>query len=150
MAVPSKVVLVNMNISFIWKIPSSKQKREKKRKIRRLRNRIILFERKWHLTRNLATMSPLTLFRMSFFGAAHGWGAGKKVPPPLHLPHTSYNDETWHSYILPKEDPKNIWITWHTPWVLLTSAFFHRKSANFAISRNTDIDCILIQDFYLF
>ena len=150
MAVPSKVVLVHMNISFIWKIPSSKQKREKKRKIRRLRNRIILSERKWHLTRNLATMSPLTLFRMSFFGAAHGWGAGKKVPPPLHLPHTSYNDETWHSYILPKEDPKNIWITWHTPWVLLTSAFFHRKSANFAISRNTDIDCILIQDFYLF
>ena len=23
-----------------------------------------------------------------------------------------------------KKDPKSIWITWHTPWVLLTSAFF--------------------------
>ena len=26
----------------------------------------------------------------------------------------------------------------------LASAYFHRKLANFAISRNTDIDCILI------
>ena len=61
MIVPSKVVLVHMNISFISKMPSSKQKREKKQtKVRRLkRNRNILFERKWHLTRNLATMLPL-------------------------------------------------------------------------------------------
>ena len=29
-------------------------------------------------------------------------------------------------------------------------SIFHRKSANFAISRNTDIDCILIYNFYLF
>ena len=29
-------------------------------------------------------------------------------------------------------------------------SFFHRKSANFAISRNTDIDCISIHNFYLF
>ena len=28
---------------------------------------------------------------------------------PLHkLSHICYNDETWHSYTLPKEDPKNI------------------------------------------
>ena len=32
---------------------------------------------------------------------------------------------------------------WYTPWVLLTSTFFHKKSTIFAISRNTDIDCIL-------
>ena len=36
---------------------------------------------------------------MGFFGAAHGWGG---------LFGISYNDETWHSYTLPKEDPKNI------------------------------------------
>ena len=24
----------------------------------------------------------LTLFRMGFFGAAHGWGGGKKIPLP--------------------------------------------------------------------
>ena len=40
---------------------------------------------------------------MGLFGAAHRWGVGgeergQKGP--------CYNDETWHSYILPKEDPK--------------------------------------------
>ena len=42
----------------------------------------------------------LTLFRMGIFGAAH-----------RNLSHISYNDETWHGYTLPKEDPKNIGIT---------------------------------------
>ena len=31
--------------------------------------------------------------------------------------------------------------------VLLTSAFIHGKSANFVISKNTNIDCILMHDF---
>ena len=66
----------------------------------------------------------------------------------ITMSHISYNDETLHSYILPKEDPKNVWITWRTPWVLLTSVFFQLKSANFAISRNTDIDCILIHNYF--
>ena len=44
---------------------------------------------------------------MGFFGAAHGWGGGQKAPPPpKKLSHIHYNDETWHSYNLPKEDPK--------------------------------------------
>ena len=86
----------------------------------------------------------LTLFRMGIFGAAHRWegGGGKKGPPPP--------PKTLHSYTLPKEDPKNIRITWYIPWVLLTSAFFLRKSENFFISRNTDINCILIRNFYFF
>ena len=46
-----------------------------------------------------------------------------------------------------KKIQKYIWIPWHTHWVLLTSAFFHRKSANFATSRNTHIDWILIHNF---
>ena len=97
---------------------------------------------------------PLTLFRMGFFGAAHGCGGGgegAKIQPPLpKICQTYPTMMKLGSYTLPKEDPKNIWITWHTPWVLLTSAFFHWKSANFAISRDTDIDCILIHNFYLF
>ena len=40
---------------------------------------------------------------MGNFGAAHELGGG----PPEDLSHISYNDETWHSYTLPK-DPKNI------------------------------------------
>ena len=44
---------------------------------------------------------------MGLFGAAHGWmegwGGAKRA---CHSYPT--NDETWHSYTLPKEDPKNI------------------------------------------
>ena len=72
---------------------------------------------------------------MGLFGAAHGWGAPKSVTHintnmshHTVISHNSVthinNDETWHTYTLPKEDTKNIWITWHTPWVLLISAFF--------------------------
>ena len=44
---------------------------------------------------------------MGIFGAAHELGGlAKKVTQDLS--HISYNDETWHSYTLAKEDPKNI------------------------------------------
>ena len=64
-----------------------------------------------------------------------------------NLSHIPYNHETWHIYTLPKEDPRNIWIIWHISWVLLTSAIFNWKSANFGTSENTDIDCILVHNF---
>ena len=50
---------------------------------------------------------------MGFLGAAYGWGGGgsKMAPLPKNLSHISYNNVTWHSYTLPKEDPKNIRIT---------------------------------------
>ena len=50
------------------------------------------------LSYKLKEVEVLTLFRMGFFGAAHGWGRGGGF----------YNDETWHSYTLPNEDPKNV------------------------------------------
>ena len=54
-------------------------------------------------------VKKLTIFRMGFFGAAHGWVEGaKKAPTAKNLSHISYNDETWHSYILPPKNPKNI------------------------------------------
>ena len=88
---------------------------------------------------------------VDIFGAAQGllggWGGEQKGPPPWNLWHISYSDETSHSYTLPTEDPKNIWITWHTLSVLLKSALFNQKSANFLISRNTDIDCLLMKAF---
>ena len=73
-------------------------------------------------------MDDLNLIQDGFFrGCSRMGGGGQKNPPtpaPINLPHISYNDKTWHSYTLPKEDPKTIWITWHIPWVLLISAFF--------------------------
>ena len=53
---------------------------------------------------------PFTLFRMGFFGAAHKWGAFWPffLAPLPKIRHTSYSNETWHSYTLPKEDPKNV------------------------------------------
>ena len=96
---------------------------------------------------NTLHLNPI--FKMGFFGAAHGWGRGavQKAPPhPYNLSHISYNDENWHSITLPKKDPKNIWITWHNLWFLLTHHFFTRNH-QIMLSRNTDIDCILIQDF---
>ena len=74
------------------------------------------------------------LFRMGFFGAAHGWGGEAKRPPPP-IPKVCYSyltmmklGYTLNSYTLPKQVPKTIWITWHTTWVLLTLTFFYRKS----------------------
>ena len=42
---------------------------------------------------------------------------GPKSNPVSKICHISYNDETWHSYTLPKEDLRNIQITWDSPWV---------------------------------
>ena len=48
---------------------------------------------------------------MGFLGTAQEWGGGggraKSFPLPT-ISHISYNDETTHTYTLPKEDPKNI------------------------------------------
>ena len=49
----------------------------------------------------------LTLFRMGIFGAARGWGQPKSAPSVKSVTHI-HNDETWHSYTLPKEEPKDI------------------------------------------
>ena len=48
----------------------------------------------------------LTLFRMGFFGAAHDGGG--LLPPSLKSSTQILHDKTWHSYTLPKEDPKNV------------------------------------------
>ena len=82
---------------------------------------------------------------MGFFGATHGWWG--EEPPSLKLTQIFYNDEPWHCYILPKENPKKLQYRWHVPWILLTSVLFHRKSAILVLSENIDIDCILIHNF---
>ena len=89
----------------------------------------------------------LTLLRMGFFGGCSrmGGGGGAKI---CHTYPTMLKLGTVITS-LPKEDPKNISIMWHTRWVLLTSAF-PSEISKFCYIRNTDIDCILIHNFYLF
>ena len=52
------------------------------------------------------SIPPLTLFRMGFFGAAHGWEGGAKSPPSK-ICRTYPTLMKLGSYTLPKEDPKN-------------------------------------------
>lgn len=55
----------------------------------------------------------------------------KRPPPPKILSYIFYNDEAWQNYTWLKADRKNIWITWHTPWALLTSKFFWLENSKF-------------------
>ena len=55
----------------------------------------------------------LIVYLKGLFEAALGivvgeGGEAKCSPPPTYMLHISHNDETWHSYTLPKGDPKNI------------------------------------------
>ena len=93
-----------------------------------------------------------TLFRWDFWllltdGGGGGWA---KSPPSLKSVTHMLQWRNLAQLYLTQRRSKNIWIMWQTSWVLLKSVFFHRKSANFALSRNTYIDCILLHDFYLF
>ena len=109
-------------------------------KLKRHSEKLGLFKPRYILVASRRSMKyPLTLFGMGFFGAAHWWGS-KTGPRPENLSHISCNDETWHNYTLRKEDPKDIWITWHNLWVLLTSIFFRQKSTKFAVSGNKPFD----------
>ena len=84
----------------------------------------------------------LTLFRVGFPGASHGWGC-KKVPLP-NICHTYPAMMKLGSVILYLKKIHKTYRSRDTPWVLLASAIFHWKSATFVIPRNTDIDYILI------
>ena len=47
---------------------------------------------------------------MDLFGAAYEWGGGggqKGSPSIKSVTHILHWDGNWHSYNLPKEDPKN-------------------------------------------
>ena len=52
-------------------------------------------------------MSINAIQDVSFEGCSKMEG-GEKGFPSLNLSHIFCNNETWHDYTLPKEDPKNI------------------------------------------
>ena len=74
------------------------------------------------------TKNPLPCSNWAILGLLTD-GRGQKGRPISKISHTSYNDETRHSYALPKKYPKNTRIAWTTSWVLLTSAFFTRNQS---------------------
>ena len=80
---------------------------------------------------------------MGIFRAAHGWGEVKKasLPKICHTYPTMMKLGTVKPYL------KN-YVT--HPLTSADISIFHRQSANFVISRNTDIDCILVHIFYFF
>ena len=80
---------------------------------------------------NLKVKVTLNPIQDVHFWAAHGWGGGAKRSPSLkYLTHILqwWNLAQLHLTI---EDPKKIWITWHTPWLLLTSVFFSPEISKF-------------------
>ena len=91
----------------------------------------------------------LALFRICLFVSAHGWRGEQKCLPSPKMYHT-YHTTMKVSAVIPylKKSKKKKKILWHTSWVLLTSAFFHRKSATFVTSRNAGTDCILKHNFF--
>ena len=72
---------------------------------------------------------------MDFFGAVYGCSLLPKIC------YTSYNDETWQLY-LTQRTSKNTINHVTRPLTSADISIFYRNSANFAISRNTDIDSI--------
>ena len=80
----------------------------------------------------------------------NGGGGGEKDPHYLKICHacsTIMKLGTVIPYLKKIKKKKYLNCLTLSLCVLLASAFFHRKSANFAISRNTDIDCISIHNF---
>ena len=88
------------------------------------------------------------LLRVGIFGAAHGWGDKKASLP--NVCHT-YPAMKKLSKVIPylKKIQKYINHVTH-PLSSADISIFHRKSANFAISINTDIDCNLKHNFQFF
>ena len=94
----------------------------------------------------LQVIFTLTLFKMGIFGAAHGWGGAKRPPSLKSVTHPAMMKlGTVIPYL--NKIQKNMNHVMHPLSSLLTSTFIRWKSANFVISRNADIDCILVHRF---
>ena len=75
------------------------------------------------------------------------WG-NKKHPSPLsEICHTYRKMMKLGAVMLYLKKIEKMYESRNTLLVLLTSAFFDQKSANFAILKNTDIDYIFIHNF---
>ena len=112
------------------------------RNLTRTHNHLVLKRKLNHLAKRLAKWAFLGLF-------TDGEWRAKRPPSLKSVTHILQWWNLAELYLSQRQSKKYINHMTH-PWVLLTSAFFHQKSANFVISRNTDTDYILIHNFYLF
>ena len=92
------------------------------------------------------TPLDLTLLRMGFFGSAYGWEA-KRHPPVSKTCHTNATIMKLGTVISYLKKIQKIYESRGTPLSSADISIFHWKSANFAVSKNADIDCILIHSF---
>ena len=81
---------------------------------------------------------------MGLFGPAHGWGRGKRPPKICHTYPTMMKLGTVILYL--KKFKKYMNYMTH-PLSSASISIFSLEIANCAISRNTDIDCILMHNF---
>ena len=100
---------------------------------------IIGYEIRWY---ECSHSESLTLFRMDIFRATHGWRGHTNILKwwnlaQLYLTRRRSNTQNYVNRVT-------------YSWFLLTLSFFHWKSANFAISRNTDIDWISVHNLWFF
>ena len=95
-------------------------------------------------------MSTINPIQDGLFRGYSRMGRGQKGPPFLKsVKHILQCLNLAQLYLTQRRSKKYMNHVTH-PLSSADISIFQRKSANFAISRNTDIDCILIHDFYLF
>ena len=80
---------------------------------------------------------------MGLFGVIHGWGEGTKTPKVCRTYPTMMKLGTVIPYL--KKIQKYIKHVTHP--LSSANSIFHRKSATFVISKNTNIDRILVNNF---
>ena len=80
----------------------------------------------------------------TIFGAVQDGGVGKKSP---FLKSVTHILQWWKMAVIISERRSKKYVNHMTHFF---EFFFHRKSANFAMPKNTDIDCILIHNFWSF
>ena len=83
---------------------------------------------------------------MDIFGTAHGLGV-EQIGPLPKICHTYPTMMKLGTVIPYLKKIQKIYESRDTPVTSADISIFHWKSANFVISRNTDIDCILVHDF---
>ena len=151
-------ILMTRNDSKSWKVSHNLHSPN----LRKLYWLVTKTNAPWPLNANLKIWMPYKKFNPiqdgSFWAAQVG--SGTKRLPPKNLSHISYNDETWHrvtqipyhnnetwcSYTLSKEVLK-IYKLRDGPLSSPDISIINRKLAAFAVSRNTDKDCILVHNF---